>query len=246
MKYDDKTVIEAFRIYSELAINGQCSIKDYNTYTIDEQVRGLVEMFADEVDCTVIVSSEYLYLLPIAVASPFHISNERLKTKYLTSKHQVSDIYLMYFAMITFFGLFYNSYTTTEPVLEFVSMEVWLDMINVHIDALKEHDEDVLKYHESDMHYNWLTIINNWSLIDDVNEKSKVQDGRTNSRLSFLNLVKNFMLEEELVIDIGNMEVALTEKAKDIVGRYFMELEYNRGILELLYKGGSNANNIKN
>ncbi|BEP30302.1 DUF6063 family protein [Helicovermis profundi] len=245
MKYEEKTILESFEIYSNLASKGQCLIKDFTSYTIDENVRALVDLFADNVECTVIVSSENLFLIPLAVASPFHISNESLKSKYLTSKHQVSDIYLMYFAMIVFFGLFYDSYLTIEPVLEFVSMETWLNEVNLHIASLKEHDEETLKYHESDMHYNWLLIIEKWSLIDDINEKSKVQDGRTNSHVSFLNLVKNFMLGEDLINDIGNMEYELTEKAKDIIGHYFMELEYNRGILELLYKGENDANNIE-
>ena len=246
MKYEEKTIMEAFEIYSNLAAKGQCLLKDFTSYTIDENVRGLVDLFADEVDCMVITSTEYLLLIPMAISSNFHISNENLKSKCLTSKHQISDIYLMYFSMIVFFGLFYDSYLTIEPVLDFVSMDLWLDAVNSHIDTLKEYDEDTLKYHENDMHYNWLSIIEKWILIDDINEKSKVQDGRTNSHLSFLNLVKNFMIEEELISDIGNLEIVLTEKAKDIVGRYFMELEYNRGILELLYKGANNANDIKN
>ncbi|MCY9663666.1 DUF6063 family protein, partial [Paenibacillus alginolyticus] len=42
-----------------------------------------------------------------------------------------------------------------------------------------------------------------------------------------------------IVIDIGNQEITLTEKAKVVVQRYFMELEYNRGILEFLYQSDS-------
>ncbi|GAY76190.1 hypothetical protein NBRC111894_1744 [Sporolactobacillus inulinus] len=35
--------------------------------------------------------------------------------------------------------------------------------------------------------------------------------------------------------DIGNEEIRLTEKAKTIIQRYFMEVEYNKGIFEFLY-----------
>jgi len=131
-------------------------------------------------------------------------------------------------------------------VLEFVSLDGWLMAVNGHVESLNDLDEETLKYHENDMNYNWMTIISKWLLLDDVNEKSKVQDGRTSSRVSFLNLVSAFMLEQDLIIDIGNMEFTLSEKSQSIIGHYFMEVEYNRGILELLYGGAQHADNIEN
>ena len=47
---------------------------------------------------------------------------------------------------------------------------------------------------------------------------------------------RRFLIEQEISEEIGNQELTLTEKAKTIVQRYFMELEYNRGILEFLYQ----------
>lgn len=116
-------------------------------------------------------------------------------------------------------------------------MEMWLDTLNQHIETLNSHDTEILeKVQKKDMQYNWLSIINKWNAIDDTNEKVKKQDARTNSRLSFLNTVKQFLLAQDLVIDIGNLEIELTEKSKDVVHRYYMDSEYNREILEFLYQ----------
>ena len=69
-----------------------------------------------------------------------------------------------------------------------------------------------------------------------MKETSKTQDKRTKSRLGFLDGVKRFLEAQELVNDIGNYELELTEKAKIIIQRYYMEVEYNRGILEFMYR----------
>jgi hypothetical protein len=71
--------------------------------------------------------------------------------------------------------------------------------------------------------------------MDDIKETVKRQTGNTISRLSFLDTVKRFLLEQQLAEEVGAGELALTEKTKMIVQRYFMELEYNRGILNFLY-----------
>jgi len=72
--------------------------------------------------------------------------------------------------------------------------------------------------------------------MDDIKETAKKQTGNTISRLSVLDTTKRFLSDQELVNDIGNHELALSEKTKTIVQRYFMELEHNRGMLECLYK----------
>ncbi|MGO3169087.1 DUF6063 family protein, partial [Senegalia sp. (in: firmicutes)] len=75
------------------------------------------------------------------------------------------------------------------------------------------------------------------------------QDARTNSRFSFLNTVRNFLKDQDLIDDIGNDEITLTEKAKTIIKRYYMEYDFNRGILDFIYgitqkEGEKNASNI--
>ena len=71
--------------------------------------------------------------------------------------------------------------------------------------------------------------------MDDIKETAKKQSGNTISRLSFIDTARRFLIDQGLIVDIGNHEVALTEKAKTIVQRFFMEVEYNRGIFEFIY-----------
>jgi hypothetical protein len=51
-----------------------------------------------------------------------------------------------------------------------------------------------------------------------------------------MDTVKRFLLDQKLAEQVGMLELALTEKAKIVVQRYFMELQYNRGILQFLYQ----------
>jgi hypothetical protein len=51
-----------------------------------------------------------------------------------------------------------------------------------------------------------------------------------------MDTVKRFLLEQKLAEEVGEGELNLTEKAKIIVQRYFMELQNNRGILQFLYQ----------
>lgn len=249
MDYQYREVIYAFNIYSKLALKGYAYRDEIRLYTTDDKVRELVDHFAHEVDCTIIMAGEYIYMVPIAISSPFHISNEEIKKRYLPSRAKNIDIYLMYITVIILFGEFYDSYQSLEPTRNFLPMDIWLDSVNNYMTTLNEIDKEDLEELEKEYEYNWVSLLEKWSALDDVRENVKVQDARTNSRYGFLNTVKRFLEDQDLILDIGNEEIELTEKAKTIIQRYFMDYEYNRGILDFIYglerKGGKeDASNI--
>lgn len=235
MEYSNDDVIGAFKIYSTLARNGYADKEDLRAFLAEEHIGALVEQFAREVDCTIFKSGEYIYMIPLAVDSPFHISNESIKRNHLPNRANNLDIYLMYFSIIVLFGEFYDSYQTREATRDFLSISSWLDSINERIESLKGHDPEKLKSICKEQEYNWVAIMEKWEAMDDINEKVKVQDARTISRKSFLNIVKQFLIDQKLIEDIGNDEITLTEKAKVIIQKYYMEVDYNRGILEFIY-----------
>jgi len=234
MLYEQEQVIHAFKIYATLAINGKVYKDDFRLYLADDHIRGLTDRFAKEVDCTILVVGDYIYMIPLSTNSPFHISNETIKDKHLPSRAVNADIYMMYVAIIILFGEFYDSYQTTESTRDFIKMEDWLNSVNDKILSLAGFDEEKLRELEQKYEYNWLAIIDKWDALDDIKENVQ-QTARTISRMSFMNIVKRFLEEQELVEEIGNDEIQLTEKAKAIIQRYFMELEYNREILEFIY-----------
>lgn len=236
MKYEQEQIMQAFRLFTTLSVNGSGSEEELRLYFSDDQVRGLAEQFAQGVECTIISAGDKLYLVPTAISSPHHIKNETLKRRYLKSTATNDDIYLMYVAIIVLFGAFYNSYQTLEPTIDFISISEWLHLLDERLQTLKEHDQQVLTEAEREYQYNWLAILEKWDALDDLRETVKNQDRRTNSRLGFLDSVKRFLEAQELVNDIGNYELELTEKAKAIIQRYYMEVEHNRGILEFIYQ----------
>lgn len=235
MDYKQEEVIMAFQIYAKISRKGYSEGDELRVYLADDKVRGLVDQFAKEVDCTIFSVGERLYFVPLALNSPFHISNDTLKKTYFTGKTVNADIYFMYVTIIILIGEFYDSYQTTEPTRDFISMSDWLEQVNERLETLKAIEQEQLKELEKEYEYSWRAIIEKWTDLDDLKETAKAQSGRTISRLSFLHTVKKFLAAQELVQDIGNDELQLTEKAKVIVQRYFMELEYNRGILEFIY-----------
>jgi len=232
---ENQTIIKAFDIYTLLAKEGFVTKELLQEYVADDQIRGLVDQFASRVDCINIIAGDQLYMVPETKLSPFHVSNEYLRKTYFKAGTN-TDLYLMYFAIIVLIGEFYNSYTTTEVTRDFIQMDEWVRNVNQRIDSLKEHSEEERKALEKEYSYNWISIVEKWETMDELKETAKKQAGNTISRLSFLDTVKRFLLEQDLVTDLGNHEVTLTEKAKTIVQRYFMELEYNRGVLEFLYQ----------
>lgn len=235
MYYSNEQVMKAFKIYSRLAAEGTGEKEDLRQYLVDDALRGLIDQFAEEVQCTVFVAGDYIYMIPKAVVSDFHISNENIKREYLPARASNADIYLMYVAIIVLFGEFYDSYQTTNPTRDFISLEHWLNSVNERIFSLKEHDTEKLQKLEKEYEYNWVTVLENWELLDDLKEGVRKQDARTASRLTFLNITKNFLEEQELINDIGNDQIELTEKAKTIIQRYYMDYEFNRGILDFMY-----------
>lgn len=235
LQYNNEQVIQAFKLYSNLSIKGYGEREELKLYTIDENIRGLVDQFAREVDCTIFISGDYIYMIPISKESIYHVSNESIKTNYLPSKAVNLDLYLMYVSIIVLFGQFYDSYQTMEATRDFISINEWLCILNDKILELSEFDTEKLKELDVEFDYNWSAITRKWIDMDDIKENVKNQDARTTSRKSFLNTVKNFLEKQELVLDIGNEEVELTEKAKTIIQRYYMEYDYNRGILDFMY-----------
>lgn len=236
MRYPEGKVILAFQVYRDLARDGVVGSEWSTLYKADDDVRDLLDLFAREVSCVNIPVGNELFLIPETRLSPFHVSNDYLKKNYFSSRAVNADIYLMYFTTLILFGLFYDSYQSQEMTRDFLRMEDWVREVHDKIQALKEHDEETLKKEEQEFSYNWLQIIEKWDAMDDLKESAKRQTGNTISRMSFIDGVKRFLLDQQLVEEIGNMEITLSEKAMTIIQKYFMDLEYNKGIFEFIYE----------
>ncbi|MFY3790427.1 DUF6063 family protein [Ureibacillus sp. MALMAid1270] len=235
LRYEQDQVLKAFSLFSELAQKGVATGDLARAYKVEEPIRSLTDHFVEMNDAVCLSVGQELYLVPKTKLSPFHISNEQLKKMYLGSKATNADLYLLYFCSIVLIGCFYDSYQSVEPTLNFITLDEWLNEVNKRMDSLKEHDEEKLEQLEMEFSYRWTAIIEKWDALDDVKETANKQSGNTLSRLSFLDTVRRFLIGNQVVEDIGNGEMAITEKTKVIVGRYFMEREFNRGILEFLY-----------
>jgi hypothetical protein len=205
-------------------------------YLADDSIRGLVDSFAHHVDCVVLLAGEKIYMIPKTKLSPFHVNNDYIKKTYLKSGSTNADIYLLYFATIVLFGAFYDSYQTLEPTRDFIGIDDWARMVNERINVLMEHDDEKLMEREKEFSYNWKQIIGKWEDMNDIKETAKKQSGNTISRLSFMDTAKRFLMDQGLIEEIGNNELILSEKAKTIVQRFFMDMEYNKGILEFIYQ----------
>ncbi|SER90222.1 DUF6063 family protein [Salisediminibacterium halotolerans] len=236
MAYAETKVMKAFEIYAVLAKDGHTDKEALNQYIADDEVRGLVDSFAYQVDCITLIAGDTLYLLPETKFSPFHMSNDTFKRKYLRAKSTNADLYLLYFTVIVLFACFYDSYQTRQPTREFLPLTHWMQAVDERIAALKEHSDEELMQFEAEFSYNWRDIIQKWDDMNDVKESAKQQKGQTISRMSFMHQVQNFLEAQNLIAPIGNGELQLTEKAKTVVQRYFMDVEYNNGILAFLYE----------
>lgn len=235
MNYTEQTVIKAFQIYTKLARDGVLGKETVQQYRADDEIRGLLDAFSREVDCVIVGTSEQLFLVPETKLSPFHVSNDWIKRNYLRSGATNGDIYLLYFSTIILFGSFYDTYQSQVPTRQFLRLDEWVRFIQERIDQLKTHNEEDLNQLEKEFSYNWSLIIEKWEDMDDIKETAKKQSGNTISRFSFMDTVKRFLVGQELIQEIGNDEITLTEKAKTIIQRYFMEVEYNKGIFEFIY-----------
>lgn len=236
MEYRNQEVIEAYKLYSKLARIGNLPLGDVRTYTRDERIEELMNQFATQDQATIIIAGGQAYLVPIASSSPFQMSNETIKKLYLPNNATNLDIYLMYVSTIILLGEFYNSYQTKEPTRAFITMEEWLEAIQMRMENLAQLEPEYLKKVEEEQEYNWQKITEKWMALDDVKEKAKKQAGVSASRVSFLNMTKNFLERQDIIKDIGNNEFEITEKTKVIIQRYYMDYEYNRGLLDFIYQ----------
>lgn len=227
--------MKAFELYTKLARQGVLAGEDYQLYMSNNEVYTLLDQYADKVECVLFVAANQLYMVPKTMNSPFHVNNEYLRKTYLKANATNGDLYLLYFSTIVLLGEFYNSYFTKEPTIHFLTLSRWVEAVNERMEVLAQHPDERLKELEKEHSYNWLSILEKWNALDDIKESAKSQKGQTLSRLSFIHTAKNFLVKEDVITDIGNDEVALTEKAKTIVQRYFMNLEHNNKILQFLY-----------
>lgn len=235
MQYSQEEVRIAYMIYRHLYVYGSGMVKEWREYMYDDKVRSLMEEFAYQDEAAILTVGEILYLVPLTAQNNMQLTNEYIKKFYMSSDANNIDLYTMYIGIIVLIGCFYDSYENNKCTRSFITMEEWLDNINERIELLKELDETTLLAKEKELEYNWTKIIDFWLALDHWKEKAKRQVGKTKSRMSFLNMTKTFLEKQGLVEDLGNDELNLTEKAKDIVEKYYMEYEYNRGILEFLY-----------
>ncbi|QOY35402.1 DUF6063 family protein [Anaerobacillus isosaccharinicus] len=235
MNYSEHKVIRAFQLYTRIARDGVLDIEAVQLYKSDDEIRSLLDLYSKEVDCVIILTSEQLFLVPRTKLSPFHVNNDWIKKHYLRTGATNGDIYLLYFSTIILFGSFYDTYQSQEPTRQFIRFDEWIHLIQERVEQLKTNDDEQLKELEKEFSYNWGLIIQKWDDMDDIKETAKKQSGNTISRLSFIDTVKRFLVDQELIQEIGNDEITLTEKAKTIIQRFFMEVEYNKGIFEFIY-----------
>lgn len=236
MEYRNEEVAEAYGLYSKLARMGNLPVGELRSYTREERIEELVNQFASQDQATLIIAGGQAYLVPIASSSPFQMSNETIKKLYLPNNATNLDIYLMYVATIILLGEFYNSYQTKEPTRAFITMEEWLEAVNMRIENVAQLGSEQLQKIEEEQEYNWQKLVEKWQALDDVKEKAKKLTGVTASHISFLNMTKQFLEKQEMIKDIGNNELEITEKTKVIIQRYYMDYEYNRGLLDFIYQ----------
>ena len=238
MQFTQRDIETAFRIFLQLMQKGRIDAEEdgFRYYAAYDEVRSLVDIFAYEADSVVLKTSDHLYLVPQAGDSPFQMKNTHIKREFLGWQATNIDIYLMYFCIIIFFGEFYDSYETTEATRDFLPVSEWLTRIKERMVTLKEHGPEKLRQLEQETEWNWNGVIEYWEALDDLKETARRQDSKQQSRLGFLKRVIRFLEAQELIIDQGNDELVLTEKARIIVQRYFMDLEYNRDILAFMYR----------
>ncbi len=234
------SVKAAFAIFSNLIASGSAKKEDFPDFS-DDSVRSALTEFVAMVDCTIISAGDDIYLLPLTVNSEYHMTNQQIKDKYLAKRANNIDIYLLYFTVLVFIGEFYDSYQALKPTREFITISFWLECIESRISALETIGEEKLLELEKDYQYNWLGIIKQWRATNIINENVKKQTRASGSRLSFMETAKKFLLAENLAMDIGNDELILTDKTKVIVQRFFMDYEYNRGILDIMYSYSSES-----
>lgn len=232
----DANVSKAFRIYAKLQASGKLLRSEARQYDNNDEVRDLVGEFAKEVECTILIDDKYLYLIPLTVKSEYHMSNERIKKDFLPSRALNSDIYLMYFAIIVFAGEFYDSFQRNRPTRDFLTAKDWIERIDERLQQIKGIGEKELLEKEDQYEYHWTELIKNWDAMDSIREGIKRQTARSVSRMSFIQIVADFMKEQELIRLIGDQEFALTEKFQGIIENYYMDYEYNRGVLEFIYQ----------
>lgn len=235
MNYPETKVLQAFTLYTTLARDGVADKESVQLYMADDEIRSLIEKFAQAVDCVIIRTTENLYMIPETRLSPFHVSNDWIKRTYLRSDAVNADIYLVYFATIVLFGAFFDRYNSQEQTLQFITLADWVSEMSERIGYLQSHDEEELIAMEKEFSYNWRAIIDKWEDMDDIRETAKRQTGNTISRLSFIDTAKRFLMGEGLMKEIGNDEVTITEKAKIIIQRFFMDATYNNNIFEFIY-----------
>lgn len=238
MQFDSQDVEQAFRVLALLIQRGKVSEEEdaFRYYITRSEVRSLIDSFADETDSVMIKTSDHLYLVPKSGQSLFHIKNAYIRREYFGHQSTNLDIYTMYFCVIVLFGEFYDSYETTEATRDFLPISEWMSQIRERMATLKEHGPEKLAQLEQESEWNWNGVLEYWEALDDLKEQAKRQDSKQQSRLGFLKRVIRFLKDQDLLLEQGNDELVLTEKAKIIIQRYFMDLEYNRGILAFMYQ----------
>lgn len=234
MKYEQSDVLQAFQLFLRLTQQGLLENEDVEIYQLNQEVQSIMEQFAREVDTVLVQAGPKIYLVPITTLSPFHVKNEYVRRE-LGANATNSDVYMMYFAILVFIGEFYNSYLSTETQRDFLTTAQWLEALQQRVAALNQYSPEQLQKLSQDFQYNWPKILEKWEALNDLKESAQNQKGNTLSRLSFLHKVLQFMSKEDLIEQVGADEYNLTEKTKTIVQRYFMEFDYNRGILQFMY-----------
>lgn len=234
MNYELDKIKAVFQLYSEMMYRGEAPKEVTTLYQSDIAARELMDAMAEVMECEIFPADRKLYLIPRASDSLLSISNQELLKRYFPASFQNKEIYTLYFALMVLVGEFYDSDTSMRPTREFVSIDHWIHQISLLLDSLKNLGKETLEQLEKDQEVNWLMIIDKWDSLDTYRE-DVVEKKRAASKYAFMETVKNFLIKQEVLEDVGADEVTLTEKAKVIVSRYYMNTDYNRELMSFIY-----------
>ena len=96
-EYTEKTVLDAFDLYSKLAAAGSVPKAENAQLYSDEDIRSLAQRFAAHVGCTIIDDADKIYLIPVKPDAMFHILQMQLFLRRTDSMHlPVSSLHTLY------------------------------------------------------------------------------------------------------------------------------------------------------
>lgn len=225
---ENRNLEKALELISDL-IQGEENPVLYEEYISNSEVYRLTRQIAEKLNLLLYEYQDHLYVTSGERNRVFGFTNEALKKAIGVRLNR--ELYLCYYIIYMIMTQFYQD-SSTYTYLEYLKMEDIIQQVDQGLAAIISRLDELILSEMEENSFRTLALM--WEDLPMITtEESTVRRAARNSKIGYLKLVLNFMIDQKLLMEAEGRYYP-TERFRALIENYYTE---HRGRIYEVLKG---------